>query len=51
MMKAIGLPELAAHLRGETTLEEAVALAKTATRQYIKRQLHLVARADGALAR
>ena len=39
IMKAIGLPELIAHLKGEMTLEEAVARAKTATRQYIKRQL------------
>ena len=39
MMKAIGVAELAAHLRGELTLEEAVVSAKTATRQYIKRQL------------
>ena len=38
MMKAIGIPELTRHLRGEISLEEAVALAKTATRQYIKRQ-------------
>jgi len=38
-MKAIGLPELAAHLRGEVALEEAVLRAKAATRQYIKRQL------------
>jgi tRNA dimethylallyltransferase len=38
-MKAIGVPELARHLRGESTLEEAVADAKTATRHYIKRQL------------
>lgn len=39
IMKAIGVPELRAHLRGETTRDEAVLLAKTATRQYIKRQL------------
>ncbi len=39
MMKAIGVPELLSHMRGETTLVEAVADAKTATRQYIKRQL------------
>lgn len=39
MMKAIGVPELLAHLRGEIGLDEAVVLAKTATRQYIKRQL------------
>jgi len=39
MMKAIGVPELAAHLRGEIKLGEAIARAKTATRHYIKRQL------------
>ncbi len=39
IMKAIGVPELQAHLRGEMSREEAVVLAKTATRQYIKRQL------------
>jgi tRNA dimethylallyltransferase len=38
MMKAIGVPELAAHLRGELSLDEAVTQAKAATRQYIKRQ-------------
>ncbi len=38
MMKAIGVPELCAHLRGETDLETAVTQAKAATRQYIKRQ-------------
>lgn len=38
-MKAIGLPELLAHLRGEMSLDEAVTRAKAATRQYIKRQL------------
>lgn len=39
MMRAIGMPELIRHLRGEIALEEAVALAKIATRQFIKRQL------------
>ena len=39
VMKAIGVPELAAHLRGETTLGEALAAAQIATRHYIKRQL------------
>ncbi len=39
MMKAIGVPELAAYLKGETSLEQAAAAAKTATRNYIKRQL------------
>lgn len=38
-MKAIGLPELIAHLKGETSLEDAVTRAKTATRNFIKRQL------------
>ena len=38
VMKAIGVPELARHLRGEIPLEEAVKQAKTATRHYIKRQ-------------
>ncbi|MDE2384797.1 MAG: tRNA (adenosine(37)-N6)-dimethylallyltransferase MiaA [Alphaproteobacteria bacterium] len=39
LMKAIGVPELAAHLRGEMTLQEATAAAQMATRNYIKRQL------------
>ncbi len=39
MMRAIGVPELTRHLRGEISLQEAVVLAKTATRHYIKRQL------------
>jgi tRNA dimethylallyltransferase len=36
--RAIGAPELVAYLRGEIPLEEAVALAKIASRQYAKRQ-------------
>lgn len=36
--RAIGAPELVAHLRGEMTLAEAVAAAKLASRQYAKRQ-------------
>src|SRR5205085_1496391 len=39
IMKAIGVPELSACLRGEIGLDEAVAKSKTATRHYIKRQL------------
>jgi tRNA dimethylallyltransferase len=39
LMKAIGVPELRAHLRGEISLDEARTKAQTATRQYIKRQL------------
>ncbi|HWB49355.1 MAG TPA: tRNA (adenosine(37)-N6)-dimethylallyltransferase MiaA [Stellaceae bacterium] len=37
-MKAVGLPELFRHLRGELTLETAVAAAQMATRRYAKRQ-------------
>ncbi|WP_372603737.1 tRNA (adenosine(37)-N6)-dimethylallyltransferase MiaA [Actibacterium sp.] len=36
--KAIGAPELIAHLRGEMPLEAAIAAAKIASRQYAKRQ-------------
>lgn len=38
-MKAVGAPEFLAHLNGETTLDEALAAARTATRRYAKRQL------------
>ncbi len=38
-MKAIGVSELGAYLAGETSLEEAVTLAKTQTRRYVKRQM------------
>ena len=38
-MKAVGVAELARHLRGELTLAEAVALAQRATRRLAKRQL------------
>lgn len=37
-MKAVGYRELAAHLRGETSLDEAVAAAQRETRRYAKRQ-------------
>lgn len=37
-MKAVGVRQLLAHLRGETDLETAVAEAKRATRNYAKRQ-------------
>jgi tRNA dimethylallyltransferase len=36
--KAIGAPELVAHLRGETDLDTAIAAATLASRQYAKRQ-------------
>lgn len=36
--RAIGAPELVAHLRGETDLDTAISAAKAATRQYAKRQ-------------
>jgi len=38
-MKALGAPELMAHLAGALSLDEAVTRAKTATRRYAKRQL------------
>ena len=37
-MRALGVPHLMAHLRGEMALEDAVQAAKTATRRYAKRQ-------------
>ncbi|MDP3748882.1 MAG: tRNA (adenosine(37)-N6)-dimethylallyltransferase MiaA [Phenylobacterium sp.] len=37
-MKALGYRELAAHLRGETSLEAAIAAAQRETRRYAKRQ-------------
>lgn len=36
--KAIGAPEMIAHLKGEMTLEEAIEAAVTSTRQFAKRQ-------------
>ena len=38
VMRAIGVAELGAHLRGELTLEEAVTAGVQATRRYAKRQ-------------
>jgi tRNA dimethylallyltransferase len=38
-MKAVGLPELLRHLRGETTLAAAIIAAQRATRRYAKRQM------------
>jgi tRNA dimethylallyltransferase len=37
-MKALGVPELGAHLKGISDLKDAVAQAKTHTQQYAKRQ-------------
>jgi tRNA dimethylallyltransferase len=37
-MKAVGVRELAAHLRGELTLPDAIAAAQQETRRYAKRQ-------------
>ena len=39
LMKAIGVPELLSHLKGELSLEDAKTKAKTATRNFIKRQM------------
>jgi len=38
-MKAVGVRELAAHLRGEASLEAALAAAQQETRRYAKRQM------------
>jgi tRNA dimethylallyltransferase len=38
-MKAVGVRELAAHLAGEASLDQAIAQARQATRNYAKRQL------------
>jgi tRNA dimethylallyltransferase len=38
-MRAVGLPQLLAYVRGETSLDQAAADAKMATRRYAKRQL------------
>ena len=37
-MRAIGVPQIASHLRGETTRAEALEQTQAATRQYAKRQ-------------
>jgi tRNA dimethylallyltransferase len=37
-MRAIGVPEIAAWLRGEIDRDEALRAGRTATRQYAKRQ-------------
>jgi tRNA dimethylallyltransferase len=37
-MRALGVPQLAAHIRGEITIEEAAQFVCAATRQYAKRQ-------------
>ena len=39
MMKALGLREFAAHLAGDSTLDEALDEARQATRRYAKRQM------------
>jgi tRNA dimethylallyltransferase len=39
IMKALGVPQLAAHLRGEISLDQAIAGAQGSTRRYAKRQL------------
>jgi tRNA dimethylallyltransferase len=39
VMKAIGVRELGGHIRGDTSLDEAIAAVKTETRRYAKRQM------------
>ena len=38
VMKAIGVSEIAAHLRGAITIDNAIAAGQQATRRYAKRQ-------------
>ncbi len=38
VMKALGVPELSAHLAGALSLEDAISSAQTASRRYAKRQ-------------
>ncbi|HUP67750.1 MAG TPA: tRNA (adenosine(37)-N6)-dimethylallyltransferase MiaA, partial [Sphingomicrobium sp.] len=38
VMRAIGVAEITAHLRGEVVLEETIAAGQQATRRYAKRQ-------------
>jgi tRNA dimethylallyltransferase len=38
-MKAVGVPELLAHLRGDVPLSDAIAAGQRATRRYAKRQM------------
>lgn len=38
-LRALGVPQLSAHLRGELTLEAAIDQAKTQSRRYAKRQM------------
>ena len=38
-MKAVGIPELRRHLRGEAALDDAVRSGQSAVRRYAKRQL------------
>jgi tRNA dimethylallyltransferase len=44
VMRAIGVPEIAAWLRGETSREEAIAAGQQSTRRYAKRQYTWFAR-------
>jgi tRNA dimethylallyltransferase len=37
-MRAIGVPEISRYLKGEATLDEAIAAGQQATRRYAKRQ-------------
>lgn len=38
-LRAVGVPELAGHITGQTSLSDAIESAKVATRQYAKRQM------------
>lgn len=50
-LKALGAPELFAHLSGEMTLDDAIAQAKMETRRYAKRQMTWIRNQMGAWQR
>lgn len=50
-MKAVGVPELLAYLRGETGLDRAVEIAKRDSRRYAKRQFTWFSNQHGGWAR
>ena len=49
-MKAIGVREFAAFIRGEIPLDAAIAEGQDGTRRYAKRQIDLVPPPDAGLA-
>jgi tRNA dimethylallyltransferase len=42
VMRALGVPDLCAHLKGQMSLEEAIGAAQAQSRQYAKRQFTFI---------